>query len=131
MARRLTKADIIKALAASNGVIGDAARRLGCSRQAIYKRVQSDPELERALGEARERVIDLAESKLLELVERGNITAVTFVLRTLGRSRGYAERIETEHGGGVEVRLGGVTPEELAERVRKWLAVHGRKRTSD
>ena len=128
---RLRKADIVRALEASHGSIGDAARRLGCSRQALYQRTRSDPELEQVLRESRERILDLAESRLLELVEKGNITAIMFILRTLGRSRGYAERIEAEYTGGVAVRLGWVTPAELAERVRKWLAVHGRKRTSD
>lgn len=124
---RLKKSDIIKALEASHGLVGPAAKLLACSRQALYQRLQADPELEKVLRESREQILDLAESRLFKLVENGNLAAVTFVLRTIGKSRGYGERIEAEHGGGVQARIGGVSPAELAERLQRWLATHCRK----
>lgn len=121
---RLSKESIIDAIKASNGRVGDAARRLGCTSSAIYKRIRAESDLEEVVQEAREEIIDLAESQLLKLIKRGNITAIIFLLKTLGRSRGYAERIEVERSGGMDVRLGGIKPEQLVERVRKWAETH-------
>jgi len=45
-----------------------------------------------------EDVLDLAEEKLFNAVEEGDLKAVTFLLRTKGKARGYAEKIELEHG---------------------------------
>ena len=44
------------------------------------------------LAEARESSVDLAESKLIEAIKNGNLTAIIFFLKTQGKSRGYVER---------------------------------------
>ncbi len=49
------------------------------------------------LAEARESSIDLAESKLIEAIKAGNLTAIIFFLKTQGKSRGYSERSEFGH----------------------------------
>ena len=41
------------------------------------------------LAEQREQALNMAEAALFELVEDGDWQAVSFILRTLGRSRGY------------------------------------------
>lgn len=59
------------------------------------------PELEKA----REPVVDLAEAKMLEKLQEGDSRMIEFVLRTLGRKRGYAEQTELQHGGQVTIRV--------------------------
>ena len=41
-----------------------------------------------------ESSVDLAESKLIEAIKDGNLTAIIFFLKTQGKSRGYSERSE-------------------------------------
>tara|TARA_R110002167_G_scaffold361895_2_gene580600 strand:+ start:61 stop:378 length:318 start_codon:yes stop_codon:yes gene_type:complete len=43
----------------------------------------------------RERLVDLAEEKLREKVNGGNLRAVMFTLKTVGKNRGYYERRDT------------------------------------
>lgn len=45
-----------------------------------------------------EDVLDLAEEKLHAAVAEGDLKAVQFILRTKGRSRGYTEKLEVDHG---------------------------------
>lgn len=50
------------------------------------------PTLRNTLVGERERLIDLAEEKLREKVNGGNLRAVMFTLKTVGKNRGYYER---------------------------------------
>ena len=47
-----------------------------------------------ALTDAREGMVDNAESKLAMAVLDGDLGAVRYVLSTLGKNRGYVERTE-------------------------------------
>lgn len=67
------------------------ARRLGVSRTAIRKRVKKSPEISALVEDFREGQLDKAEAALFRAVERGNIRAICFVLRTLGKDRGYGK----------------------------------------
>lgn len=53
------------------------------------------PTLRNALVGERERLVDAAEEKLREKVNSGNLRAVMFTLRTVGKNRGYYERRDT------------------------------------
>lgn len=46
-------------------------------------------------------MIDEAELRLWAAIQRGESWAIAFALRTLGRDRGYAERVTQEVGGNV------------------------------
>ena len=99
-ARAVTNAAIEQALRESSGIYSAAsqwiAQNIGVnySRQAIAKRVQASPELQKVLEDTIEETIDVAESRLQELIASGNITAILFYLRTKGKHRGYTERQE-------------------------------------
>ena len=67
-AAHLTAETIAEALQAAHGVMADAARRLGISRDTLYLRCHADPVVEAARTEAREVFIDLAELELYKLV---------------------------------------------------------------
>jgi hypothetical protein len=85
-------AEIISALQASNGLIYQAASRLGCAPTTIYDRAASVKAVQQAIDDARGNVLDLAETALMSAVSRGEAWAVCFLLKTLGKSRGYVER---------------------------------------
>lgn len=90
---RFTKEQIAEALHQTKGLIGMSARRLGVTTQTIHNYFKKYPELKEIRNEARCTLIDSAELALESAVLDKQGWAVCFVLKTLGRDRGYAERI--------------------------------------
>lgn len=78
----------------SSGIVTTVANRLGLSRVTIYKYMDRWPEVREVLEAERVVPLDLAEQRLYDEVNRGNITAIIFLLKTRGKSRGYIERTE-------------------------------------
>jgi transposase-like protein len=95
--RQYTTDEIIKALRETNGLVSLAARKLGCSSNTIYSRAKKVQSVQQAILDAREGLIDIAELKLREAVLGGEPYAVSLVLKTIGKNRGYVER--QEHTG--------------------------------
>lgn len=83
---------IVSALERSRGMVSIAARLLGCNRQTIYNAAKVHPEIKEALDGERELMLDTAELKLIESVNKGQSWAVCFFLKTQGRKRGYIEK---------------------------------------
>jgi hypothetical protein len=79
------------------GNVAAVARRFGVSRGTILNRVNESPTLQKVLADARESMLDNAESVLYKKVLEGSTPELLFFLKTQGRKRGYIERID--HGG--------------------------------
>ena len=92
LTRHHTDTEIINALAKARGFVSQAAELLGMSRRRIYERVQAREALRLALEDIREGNLDMAESKLLEAVEKKQAWAVCFYLKCQGKKRGYIEQ---------------------------------------
>lgn len=69
---------------------------LGIDRKTFYKWREKYPTLDEKLTEAEESIIDFTESKLVEKVNDGDITAIIFMLKTRGKRRGYVETVENK-----------------------------------
>ena len=89
-----TQAQVERALTAAGGLVTSTAKRLGCAPKTVYRYIERFPALKHVLADARESSVDLAESKLIEAIKNGNLTAIIFFLKTQGKSRGYVERSE-------------------------------------
>lgn len=100
--RKYTKKQVIDALIAS-GTKSGAATILGCARNTITSYCDEDPEIENAMNEAKEIFVDVAETKLMANVKKGNQTAINFVLGTLGKDRGYVKRVENTGKNGAPI----------------------------
>jgi hypothetical protein len=90
---RYTAQQVAYALTRSHGLTTYAAKILGCTTQTILNYSARYASVREARDMARAGLIDLAELRLMEAVNAGSLPAVFFVLKTLGRGRGY-----TEHG---------------------------------
>jgi hypothetical protein len=93
----ITPLDIEYALRRCDGNMTDTADMLGIRTITLWKLIERYPEIRPVMKEIREAFVDLAESKLRVHIEEGNLTASMFVLRTLGKDRGYTERATVEH----------------------------------
>ena len=104
---RLTRKKIESALMETFGNVALSARRLGVSREYLSRTISKTPALKTILESAREERVDHAESALSRAVINGEAWAVCFTLKTLGKSRGYVERVQQEISGrdGKEIEI--------------------------
>ncbi|HWI05563.1 MAG TPA: hypothetical protein VNT52_17285 [Acidimicrobiales bacterium] len=86
--------EVTNALETSGGVIGYAARKLRCSRTALYNFIARHPELEDVRTQAREAILDTAEHNVIAAVKGGDLKVSRWLLDRLGRHRGYTTRQE-------------------------------------
>ena len=110
MAEKYTTAQMIEALREKHGNLSAAARFLGCSRNTISRYINTYSTVQAVADEERETLIDFAENQLFKQVQDGNITAIIFTLKTIGKSRGYVERQEVtgKDGGAIVVDWDGI-----------------------
>lgn len=82
------------------GNVKKTCNAVGISRMAYYKWRREDKEFEKEADlikeAARQSMIDSAEEGLRNGVDEGNLTAIIFTLKTIGKESGYIERTETE-----------------------------------
>jgi hypothetical protein len=74
--------------------ISTACKSVNISRRSFYNWMEKDTEFKSAIEEIEAEKIDFVESKLLNLIEAGDTTAVIFFLKTKAKARGYIERSE-------------------------------------
>jgi hypothetical protein len=80
---------VCAALKAEHGVVEAAARRLEMDGGNLRKYIRRHVRCQVVQREAREKLGDLAESKLIALVNAGDYRAISLVLLTICRNRGY------------------------------------------
>jgi len=86
--------ELINVLAENNSSVAEAARVLGVSRNAIYKRIAASEELKEAVEGIRREVIGALETRMAALAIQENslelsFKASKFLLKTIGRNHGY------------------------------------------
>lgn len=91
---RYPDAYLLKALEKAGGNVTRASKLIGVDRSIYYRRTADNPEFLDKIQEIREIKLDFAEDKLFEHVRDGNLIAVQFMLRTLGKHRGYTTQTE-------------------------------------
>ena len=90
------------------------ANALGVGRTTLYEWRQKDPKLDKMMHDVEEALVDFSESKLLEQIQDGNMTAVIFHLKTKGKKRGYIEGLEVEEHTTSDLDLSTLSDTELA-----------------
>lgn len=92
--KKVTDNQIKEALRATRGLQSLAAEKLDITQGSLSSRISSNPDLLRFREECLERRLDMAENSLSELIEEKNLGAICFLLKTLGKRRGYTESQE-------------------------------------
>ena len=105
--KRLTAPTLLEQIKRLQGNISAIARAFGVDRSAVIKYIKKRPELETALKDCREALVDNAESALGVSVAAREPWAVCFTLKCLGKDRGYVERQEIDNriSGGLAVQF--------------------------
>lgn len=89
-----TAEQVIAAIQKTKGMLTLAAAELNCSPQTVHKYVNKYPTVREAVNQAREKQLDFTELKLFEAIQHGELSAIIFYLKTIGKRRGYIERTE-------------------------------------
>jgi hypothetical protein len=97
---RYTPAQVIAALKKSKGMVFIAAKRLRCDPETIYNYCRRYPAVDRVKQAQRGEMVDLAETRLLQAIQKGEPWGIALCLKTIGKDRGYVERQEVGGEGG-------------------------------
>lgn len=96
---RISNEAFAKAIKGSLGNVSFIARRLGCTRMTVWRRVNSSAELKELFDEENETMLDNAENELLSLMNpnvnedpRSRLEALKFYLNSKGKVRGYGSQ---------------------------------------
>jgi hypothetical protein len=88
---KLDAKQVAAKLTEAMGNIAAVARAFGVSRQAVAAFISRRPSLQAILQEARETMIDHAESAVFAAVLNGDLSAAKYVLSTVGKGRGWCD----------------------------------------
>lgn len=102
--QRYTAAQVIEAIKGTFGIKQVACNRLGCVHATLDNYIARYPSVRVAYEHERGRLVDMAQSKLVEMVNNGDPWAVKFVLSTLGKHEGFVERQEVTGADGGAMR---------------------------
>jgi hypothetical protein len=80
--------DFLRVLQQSLGVVGLALQQTNVSRDE-YDEWLEDMEFEQKIKEIDDLSLDYVENQLLKLIQQGELSAITYYLKTKGKKRGY------------------------------------------
>lgn len=90
-----TPEEIERALIASNGLITYAAEKLKCPVEVVKKQIKRYKNLREVLMNLRDAFLDAAEDTMLyRVTQKRDLIASMFVLKTIGKHRGWVEKVE-------------------------------------
>lgn len=108
----LDEANIAVSLAQTSGNVSATAKKFKVDRSSVQHFIDKSPHLQQILRDAREGMLDEAETAMMKAIRKGEAWSVCFSLKTQGRSRGYSER--TEDLPPLEVLLAAIRPDDAA-----------------
>lgn len=94
--KNITNEMVVSTYAKKAANVSATCTALGITRMTFYNWRKNREGLDEALSDVEESLLDFTESKLLEQIQEGNLTAIIFHLKTKGKNRGYVERTENE-----------------------------------
>ena len=95
LAKRFTKNEIVEIVEKASGMTHDILALLDCTRSQWQSYLEKHPDVKEICKSSRESVVDRAEARMLQAVDSDNEMlaekASEFVLKTLGKSRGWGQ----------------------------------------
>ena len=93
LAKRFTKKEMRELICKLFGNTSDICKALDCTRSQLLAYLDKQPDLKQDMKDAREAVVDKAEHVMHSLLDSNNEQiqqkTAEFLLKTLGRGRGY------------------------------------------
>lgn len=89
---RINLQRFVKACKNSGGLISVIAKRLDVTRQSVYDFIKREPASLKYMTEAKEEILDMAESKLITSMNNDDMESIKWYLARIGRKRGYQDK---------------------------------------
>jgi len=85
-----------------------ACKQIGIHRRSYFRWRKDDKEFNRACEDIQDEILDLSEVRLQSHIQKGNLTALLYFLKTKGQERGYTETVKNinEHSGSIQSPVG-------------------------
>lgn len=109
---KIDKKDLIKIFKAKLCNISATCDAANISRQTFYSYMEKDKKFETAVENAKEGLIDFAETKMMEGINNGDSSLIQFFLRTKGRKRGYDPATTLKINGAV-ANVQAISPDDI------------------
>jgi len=110
------KANLLKALEKTLGIVTSACKLCDLSRTVFYNYYNDDVTFKGSVDELQNVALDFAETALHNQIKDGIPSSTMFYLKTKGKGRGYIERLETiNENKNTNVDL---TPEERQQMIK-------------
>ena len=100
-----TAEQFIKAMPGTGGIVTLIANKVGCTWHTCRKWIDRHPTVREAWDAECEAILDLAESKAIGAIKKGDAQMVRWYLSTKGKQRGYTERHEITGADGKALKL--------------------------
>lgn len=113
--KQVSDAAILRAIEKYHGIKTSVAKACRISRQALHKRIVDSEEMQKAIEDSKEVVLDGCESMAYKLALAGDTQMLRLILSTKGKSRGFGNSVNLS--GSVET-TGTVTVLELPSNGR-------------
>lgn len=108
-----TQEQVCAATKDSYGIISRVAINLGCTWGTARRYIDMYPEAKALFSEEAERVLDVAETKVIQAINANDIQTAKWYLGMKGQERGYSDRREVDLSGKIEVSgVKAMTPAE-------------------
>lgn len=102
---KYTQENILEAIKDSGAIVSTVARRLGCEWITAKRYIEKWESTRQAFSDEQETILDMAEGTLFNAIKEKDVQAAKWILATKGKKRGYSEKQEIEHSGGVVIRV--------------------------
>ena len=97
--------DYLKVLKKCAGLVTHACDKYGIHSQTHYNWMKDYEGFADEVKAIQEGMVDFAESKLYENIKKGDNTSILFYLKCRAKKRGYVEKQEIEHSGGLDIKI--------------------------
>lgn len=90
------------------------AKKIGCSRKALAEYIHKNADLQLAFTDSKDAMDDLAETKLFDKIQKGDMQALMFYMPRKMRHRGYGDQPpEEDKSDGTSVQIGRIPDEDV------------------
>ena len=107
-----TEKKVLAAIKSSGGIITTISNRIGCEWHTAKNLVNRWESTKQAYKDERETILDMSESTLLKSIKDGDTQSAKWMLSTLGRERGFNDRLEIVGSGGESIKFEIVDPKK-------------------
>jgi len=98
-----SESEVLAALQNSYGIVSRVAEKLSCNWNTAKKYIEMYPSCQQSFLDETERVLDLAESKIIKSINMDDVGTAKWLLSTKGKLRGYSERMEVSGKDGAAI----------------------------